>query len=89
MDAEVFIEAAQTAAARKRWQQVEEHARLQTAEHIFPKIADVVNARTRIVDHPPLVYHPRANELLQTRLPERPIRRCTRATKDRRSLESD
>ena len=65
MDAEVFIEEAKTAAARKRWQQVEKEARLQTAEHIFPKIADVINGRTRIVDHPPLVYHPRASELLQ------------------------
>jgi uncharacterized protein (DUF2252 family) len=66
MDAEVFLEAAKTAVARKRWQQIEEQARLQTAEHIFPKIADVINGRTRIVDHPPLVYHPRASELMQT-----------------------
>jgi len=65
MDAEVFIEEASTAAARKRWQEVEEDARLQTAEHIFPKIADVVNGRTRIVDHPPLVYHPRSSELIR------------------------
>src|SRR5208337_712918 len=35
MDAEVFIEEAKTAAARKRWQQTEGKARLQTAEHIF------------------------------------------------------
>src|SRR6202167_6335324 len=65
MDAEVFIEEAKTAAARKRWQRVEKEARLQTAEHIFPKIADVVNGRTRIVDHPPLVYHPRESDLMQ------------------------
>ncbi|HST13130.1 MAG TPA: DUF2252 domain-containing protein [Terriglobales bacterium] len=65
MDAEVFIEEAKTAAARKRWQQVEKEARLQTAEHIFPKIADVINGQTRIVDHPPLVYHPRASELMR------------------------
>ena len=65
MDAEVFIEEAKTAAARKRWQQVGEKARLQTVEHIFPKIADVINGRTRIVDHPPLVYHPRASDLMQ------------------------
>jgi uncharacterized protein (DUF2252 family) len=65
MDAEVFIEEAKTAAARKRWQQVEKEARLQTAEHIFPKIADVINGRTRIVDHPPLVYHTRASELMR------------------------
>jgi uncharacterized protein (DUF2252 family) len=59
MDAEVFIEEAQTVAAKKRWQRVEKKARLETSEHIFPKIADVINGRTRIVDHPPLVYHPR------------------------------
>jgi uncharacterized protein (DUF2252 family) len=65
MDAEVFIEEAKTAAARKRWQQTEDTARLQTAEHIFPKIADVINGRTRIVDHPPLVYHPRESDLMR------------------------
>jgi uncharacterized protein (DUF2252 family) len=65
MDAEVFIEEAKTVSARKRWQQVEKEARLQTAEHIFPKIADVINGRTRIVDHPPLVYHPRENDVMQ------------------------
>ena len=63
MDAEVFIEEAKAAAATKRWEQVEQEARLQTAEHIFPKIADEINGRMRIVDHPPLVYHPRASEL--------------------------
>jgi uncharacterized protein (DUF2252 family) len=65
LDAEVFIEQARTVTARKRWQKVEEKARLQTAEHIFPKIADVINGRTRIVDHPPLVYHPRQSDLIQ------------------------
>ncbi len=65
MNAEVFIEEAKSVAVRKRWQQVEEQARLQTAEHILPKIANVINGRTRIVDHPPLVYHPRASELMR------------------------
>jgi uncharacterized protein (DUF2252 family) len=65
LDAEVFIDEAKTATARKRWQKVEEKARLQTPEHIFPKIADVVNGRTRIVDHPPLVYHPRQSDVIQ------------------------
>jgi uncharacterized protein (DUF2252 family) len=68
LDAEVFIDAAKTATARKRWQKVEEKARLQTAEHIFPKIADVENGRTRIVDHPPLVYHPRQSDFIQKRV---------------------
>jgi uncharacterized protein (DUF2252 family) len=65
MDAEVFIEDAKTATAKKRWKQVEDKARLQTAEHIFPRIADVINGRTRIVDHPPLVYHTREGDLMQ------------------------
>ena len=65
MDAEVFIEEAKTAAARRRWEQVEQQARSQTAEHIFPKIADVINGKTRIVDHPPLVYHPRESDIMR------------------------
>jgi uncharacterized protein (DUF2252 family) len=65
MDAEVFVEEATTAASRRRWEQVEKAARLQTAEHIFPKIAKVINGRTRIVDHPPLVYHPRESDIMQ------------------------
>jgi uncharacterized protein (DUF2252 family) len=65
MDAEVFIKEAKTAFAKKRWKLVEDKARLQTAEHIFPKIADVINGRTRIVDHPPLVYHTRESDLMQ------------------------
>jgi uncharacterized protein (DUF2252 family) len=65
MDAEVFVEEAKTAAARKRWEQVEQQARSQTAEHIFPKIAEVINGKTRIVDHPPLVYHPRESDVIQ------------------------
>jgi uncharacterized protein (DUF2252 family) len=65
MDAEVFVEEATTAASRKRWEQVEKAARLQTAEHIFPRIAKVINGRTRIVDHPPLVYHPRESDVMQ------------------------
>jgi uncharacterized protein (DUF2252 family) len=65
MDAEVFIDEAKTASAKKRWQAVETKARAQTAEHIFPKIADVVNGRTQIVDHPPLVYHPGARDLMR------------------------
>src|SRR5271168_2390494 len=45
MDAEVFIEEARSAASKKRWERVEKKARLQTAEHIFPKIVNVVKGR--------------------------------------------
>ncbi len=65
MDAEVFVEEARTAAARKRWEQAEEKARVQTAEHVFPRIAKLVNGRPRIVDHPPLVYHPRESDVVR------------------------
>lgn len=66
MDAELFIEEAETAAARKRWEQVERKARGQTAQHIFLRIAKVINGRTRIVDHPPLVCHPSESDVIQT-----------------------
>jgi uncharacterized protein (DUF2252 family) len=65
MDAEVFLSEAKTAVGKKRWEKVEKKARNQTAEHIFPKIADVIDGRTRIVDHPPLVYHPRESDLIR------------------------
>ena len=65
MDAEVFIKEALSTAAKKRWEQVEERARLQTAEHIFPKIASVKNGHPKIVDHPPLVYHPRESDVIR------------------------
>jgi uncharacterized protein (DUF2252 family) len=65
VDAEVFIEQARTKAARVRWQHLEEKAKLQTADHIFPKMAETVNGRTRIVDHPPLIYHPKSSEVIR------------------------
>jgi uncharacterized protein (DUF2252 family) len=58
LDAEIFIDEAQTAAARKRWSEIEKNATLQTAEHVFSKITAVKNGRLRILDRPPLVYHP-------------------------------
>lgn len=65
MDAEVFVEDAKSSEAKKRWKQVEETARLQTAEHILPKIASFKNGHARIVDHFPLVYHPRESDVVR------------------------
>jgi hypothetical protein len=70
LDAEVFVEEAKSQAAKERWEEVEEKARSQTAEHIFPRFANMKNGRTYIVDHPPLVYHPHARELMQKRVTE-------------------
>jgi uncharacterized protein (DUF2252 family) len=59
LDAEIFIEEAKTTTEKKRWQRVEDKAKLQTAEHVFPRVIEVVKGWRRIIDNPPLVYHPR------------------------------
>ncbi len=59
LDAEIFVKEAKTLEDKKYWRQMEKSAKLQTAEHIFPKMTEVVRGRRRIVDRPPLVYHPR------------------------------
>ena len=58
LDAEILVEKAKTAADKRAWKRVEKTARHQTAEHVFPAITRVENGRRRIVDEPPLVYHP-------------------------------
>jgi uncharacterized protein (DUF2252 family) len=58
LDAEIFIDEAKTAAAKKRWKEIEDKAIQETAEHVFPKITDARNGLPRIIDRPPLVYHP-------------------------------
>jgi uncharacterized protein (DUF2252 family) len=59
IDVELFIAKAKTARDRKYWKQVEHAAKMQTAEYILPKITEVSKGKRRIIDHPPLVYHPR------------------------------
>jgi uncharacterized protein (DUF2252 family) len=59
LDAQVLVENASTDEDKNYWKRLEKSAKLQTSERIFPKITAVVNGRRRIVDHPPLVYHPR------------------------------
>jgi uncharacterized protein (DUF2252 family) len=58
LDAEILIDEAPTAASKKRWSRIEKTAKHATAEHFLPRITEVHNGRRRIVDHPPLVYHP-------------------------------
>jgi len=60
LDAEIFIDEARTAAAKKRWREIEEKAIRETAEHVFPRITDDADGAPRIKDRPPLVYHPRS-----------------------------
>ena len=59
LDAEIFIGEAGSNAARRRWKQIEEKAKLETAERVFPRLTEGEGARLRIKDHTPLVYHPR------------------------------
>ena len=70
LNAEVFVKKAKSAAARQRWEDIERNARNQTAEHIFPHFANVREGRVQIVDHAPLVYHPRTNDLMRRRVTE-------------------
>jgi uncharacterized protein (DUF2252 family) len=70
LDAEVFIDESKTKDSRKYWEALESKAKLQTGEHVFPGITDVTKGRRRIVDHPPLVYHPRSAETIRKHVTE-------------------
>jgi uncharacterized protein (DUF2252 family) len=59
IDVELFVEKAKTARDRIYWEKVERAAKMQTAEYLLPKITEVAKGKRRIIDHPPLVYHPR------------------------------
>lgn len=70
IEAEALIAGAKTKSARKYWQQIEQKAKLQTAEHVFPRMTNVVNGQPRIIDNPPLIYHPRQRIKLAHRVKE-------------------
>lgn len=57
LDAEILIKEAKTEDAREYWEEAEGKAKLDTAEHIFPRITEEKKGKRRIVDAPPLVYH--------------------------------
>jgi uncharacterized protein (DUF2252 family) len=59
LNAELFIEGAKSPEARKRWQKLEAKATLNTSGHEFPKITVMQHGRPRIIDRPPLIFHPR------------------------------
>jgi uncharacterized protein (DUF2252 family) len=70
IEAEALITAARTKAAKKYWEQIETRAKLQTAEHVFPRMTAVVKGVPRIIDNPPLIYHPRQRNKLAKRVRE-------------------
>jgi uncharacterized protein (DUF2252 family) len=51
---------AQDGASRKYWKHVEDEARTETSERVFVRITKMDHGRPRIIDSPPLVYHPAA-----------------------------
>lgn len=70
VDADEFVKEAKTPAAKKRWEKVEAEARKQTGEHIVPRITELKSGQMRIVDHPPLVYHPHESDLIRKHVTE-------------------
>jgi uncharacterized protein (DUF2252 family) len=59
LNADLLIHSAKTPEARKRWRKLEAEAALDTPGREFPKITAMQHGRLRIVDRPPLIYHPR------------------------------
>jgi uncharacterized protein (DUF2252 family) len=57
LDVEIFVDEAPSKHSKRMWKAAEREALRETAEHVFPKIADVKNGHWRIVDQAPLVYH--------------------------------
>lgn len=59
LSAELFIQKAETPEAMKRWRKLEAKATLNTSGREFPKVTAMQHGCPRIIDRPPLVYHPR------------------------------
>ncbi len=58
LDAEIFVEEAKSRRSKKAWKAAKREAFRDTAEHVFPEITSKKNGRPRIIDKPPLIYHP-------------------------------
>jgi len=59
LSTELFAQYAETPAAAKRWRKLEDKAARNTSGGEFPKIAKTGHGRPRIIDRPPLIWHPR------------------------------
>jgi uncharacterized protein (DUF2252 family) len=70
LDAGILIDEAKTFESKKYWQRIEEKAKSDTAEHVFPRMTKVVKGLPRIIDNPPLIYHPRQMIKLGKRVKE-------------------
>jgi uncharacterized protein (DUF2252 family) len=59
LSTDLFVKCAESHEDKKRWRKLEEKAALKASSREFPKISRMQHGRPRIVDHPPLIYHPR------------------------------
>src|SRR5271155_2264601 len=59
IDVDIFVVKAKSFKDKQYWKKVERAAYMQTAEYLLPKITKVSKGKRRIIDPPPLVYHPR------------------------------
>lgn len=58
LDMESIIEMAPDEKAKERRQALADKARERIIDHVFPRIVTSVGGRPRIVDQPPILYHP-------------------------------
>lgn len=58
LDMDTIIASAPDEQAKRRRQVIAEKARSRVPETMFPKISQVVNGRSTLIDQPPLIYHP-------------------------------
>jgi uncharacterized protein (DUF2252 family) len=58
LSTDLFVKHAESNEDKKRWRKLEDEAALKISSREFPKITRIQHGRPRIVDHPPLIYHP-------------------------------
>jgi uncharacterized protein (DUF2252 family) len=68
LNAALFIQRARTPQSAKRWRKLEAQAVLNTSGREFPAITVMRHGRLRIIDRPPLIYHPREMAALGKRV---------------------
>jgi uncharacterized protein (DUF2252 family) len=59
LEARILVREAKTDAAKHRWIELEKKANRQSATRLLPEITRIQHGRRKIIDQPPLVYHPR------------------------------
>jgi len=84
LDADLFAKHAESHDDKKRWRKLEAKALLEGSSREFPKITKVQHGRLRIIDRPPLIYHPREMASIGKRLRKMFRRYLVTLSEDRR-----